>query len=178
MVDGKNTEDISDNAPKWIIKALGILENIATRTYEELEGDESMPACFGAITPEPKADDGFAWGVLRIPEELDKYEAYEHFRGALRYLQTTGDRHVLGGFTINEGWELDPNAGNKRTGRELVILNVESPDGWRATKLLTIIRGEDEISLEPAMTQINFHFPGEADGRMQGMFDEPELTPQ
>lgn len=172
-----DTNDINEKAPPWILKALEALESVAYRAYADLDGDESMSSLFGAITPEPKADDGFAWGVLHLPEDLDKYEAYDHFRAALKHLRETGDRHVLGGFSVNEGWELDAES-KERTGREMLILNIESPDGWRATKMLTIVRGGADITLKPTMTQINFHFPGEADGRMQGMFDEPRLTPQ
>jgi hypothetical protein len=164
-------------APTWLTTAKDRLESIANQAYEGLDDQESMPHCFGAIVADEEDENGFRWALLRIPEEYDKYEAFEYFQRGLAQMRQEGEHHVLGGFMIQEGWELDKD--NKtRTGREVVIVTIESPEGWRAVTLYVIERELGDVELKEELSTTEFHFPGEDQGRMQGMFPEPELTIQ
>lgn len=170
--------DINEKAPPWILKALDALSGVTQLAYAELKDDDSMPSCFGAISPDPKADDGFAWGLLHMPDELEKYQAYEYFRrGLAALMRSPGDRTILGGFSITEGWELDTET-KKRTGREVLIISIETPQGWRASKMFHLKRESGAVSLETEIVQVGFHFSGEQDGKMQGMFSQTELSVQ
>jgi hypothetical protein len=160
-----------------MLTAKGRLESIANEAYSELDDQESMPHCFGAIVADAKDENGFAWALLKIPEDYEKYEAFEYFQRGLAQMRKEGEHHVLGGFMIQEGWELDKD--NKtRTGREVLIVTIESPEGWRAVTLYVIKRELGDVELHEELSTTEFHFPGESQGRMQGMFPEPELTIQ
>jgi hypothetical protein len=173
-----NVGDMKDKAPTWLPKAIDALTKVCRGAYEELEDEESMPPCFGAISTDFNADDGFAWGLLRIPDNMDKYEAYGFFKQGLAALQENSERPILGGFSITEGWELEKDM-ETRTGREVLVINVETPDGWRATKLFTIDRSEGDVTLKDQTEVFNFHFPEEeGDGHMQGMFAQNPTSKQ
>jgi hypothetical protein len=164
-------QDINEKAPPWIPKALEALSHVVTEAYDNLQDDESMPPCFGAISPEPKAGDGFAWGLLNMPDGLDKYEAFAYFRkGLAALLRAEKARAILGGFSITEGWELDTES-KERTGKEVLIVAIESPDGWRGTKMFQVQREDGAVSLKPQFMQVAFHL-SEEDGNMQGMFSQ------
>jgi hypothetical protein len=171
------TDATIQHVPTWLTNAKARLQSIANQAYDNLDDDESMPHCFGAIVADDGDENGFNWALLRIPDDYDKYEAFEYFQQGLSSMRRNGEHHVLGGFMIQEGLELDKD--NKtRTGREVLIITLESPEGWRAVTLYVIERINGDVSLKEELSTTEFHFPGETQGRMQGMFPEPELTIQ
>ena len=162
-------DEMKTKAPSWMPKALEALTGVCKGAYEDLEDQDSMPPCFGAVAVDHTATDGFAWGLLNLPDGLDRKTCTAAFREALASLLRSQERQILGGFSITEGWELKEDM-KTRTGREVLVINVESPDGWRATKMLTIERNSGDVELEENLESFDFHFGGEPDGAMQGMF--------
>lgn len=158
--------NIDQNAPAWLLEAQGFLAEKVKFIYEEKK-QEDMPCCYGQILDFGNGENSYK--VVPIPEEFENHEAYDCFRYVLGETLKSPDfgSMLLGGFTIIEGWELDPET-KERTGRTKIISNIETPDGWSAVQSWDL---ENHTLTEDARL-VEQKFGTGPRGRMQGMFPD------
>jgi hypothetical protein len=160
------SDSIDKDAPAWLVEAQGFLAEKVRHVYVD-QKQEDMPQCFGQIMDFGAGENSYK--VLPIPQEYDKHQAYACFKFVLAETLKSPEfgPMMLGGFTIMEGWELDPEKDNQRTGRTVVVTNIETPDGWNAMQAWVV---EDHQLIDHARL-IDRRFESEPRGNLQGMFD-------